>query len=530
MITVGAATQVHDACKKLAMHSSALDLTVLSELTRVIVNNVFVHVQVPMPIARGSSSLLHKVASLMHALFLESGSLEAIRTILNQSWSLTTDMGTEFSTADFRVQTLEELLPTWMGVSADATASEPQIEADLRAGQDIRVHDDDELEADVGFLDRPGDAETDDIEPELVGGSAADSCADPSFGAAFKDFLFTGAFNVYGFLHLIGNAMKDSSSACAWWKRFEEMFRQVSRLLSRTSWREKFIQTCLIGTDHEWMATAIFGKNIHSFIDWRWGSLTDALRQLLRIGTALRRTWSKERFRKSSDDADAGQADRDGDVNEEGSLDTDLLDNAIRSSRFWSYAEMLNQLHSLPDACMQWAESCPCHAALFDSPDFGIRRKRLQALLLPAGTSETDVGGSDRYDFYQGVNCCPCGGCRLPEAVMSGHLVHLLLQAEKKLSHLLVDIAKWNPTAADIEVCLNDYNAGKDMLRHTIELKTAFLKQFPYSCAGLAHHDEEKAKAFLAVASYRIMLNVCLDSLDSLAECCVSVLIDRYNS
>jgi hypothetical protein len=311
------------------------------------------------------------------------------------------------------------------------------------------------------------------------------------------------------------------------------MLKQICRLLGQTSWREKFIQTCLNGTDHEWMATAIFGKNLARFIDWRWGSLFDVLRQLLRVGTALRRSWSKERFRKSSDEEHASlpQPNRAEERDEDGSsLDTDLLDNAIRSSLFWSYAEMLNQLHSLPDACMQWAESCPCHAALFDSPDFGIRRKRLQALLLPAGTSETDVGGSDRYDFYKGVNCCPCGGCRLPEAVMSGHLVHLLLQAEKKLSHLLVDIAKWNPIAADIEVCLNDYNAGKDLLHHTIELKTAFLKQFPDSCAGLAHHDEEKAKAFLAVASYRVMLNVCLDSLDSLAECCVSVLIDRYNS
>ena len=60
-------------------------------------------VQVPIALARGSSGLVDKVCAMLHSLFLETGSMESMKSILWQSVSATSDMGTEFSAAEFRV-------------------------------------------------------------------------------------------------------------------------------------------------------------------------------------------------------------------------------------------------------------------------------------------------------------------------------------------------------------------------------------------------------------------------------------------
>ena len=45
-----------------------------------------------------------------------------------------------------------------------------------------------------------------------------------------------------------------------------------------------------------------------------------------------------------------------------------------------------------------------------------------------------------------------------------------------------------------MEAALGDFQAGQDVVTEVLELKLTFLKLFPVVSAGLAHHDEEKAK------------------------------------
>ena len=62
----------------------------LSETTRAIIDCISVHVQVPMPIAKGKGGLVRKVAALIHALFLDTGSSAILRGVLSSSISTTT--------------------------------------------------------------------------------------------------------------------------------------------------------------------------------------------------------------------------------------------------------------------------------------------------------------------------------------------------------------------------------------------------------------------------------------------------------
>ena len=51
---------------------------------------------------------------MLHSLFVESGKVDTMLKVLHNSISTTTDMGTEFGAADFRVQCCKDLLPEWL--------------------------------------------------------------------------------------------------------------------------------------------------------------------------------------------------------------------------------------------------------------------------------------------------------------------------------------------------------------------------------------------------------------------------------
>jgi hypothetical protein len=79
-----------------------------------LLNAVRIFTQPPMSLASGRTSLEHKVAALTYSYFLESGSLQGLRSFLNSFVSFTTDLGTEKGTASFLVSDVAELLPAWL--------------------------------------------------------------------------------------------------------------------------------------------------------------------------------------------------------------------------------------------------------------------------------------------------------------------------------------------------------------------------------------------------------------------------------
>jgi hypothetical protein len=450
--------------------------------TRCIVDAVWQHVQTPMIIGSGKSSLEHKVAALLQALFLDTGSTQAMLHALHNSYSMTSDFGTEFGIGDFHVEDhdLRSLLPSWLQAVVNADRHDDDLEADANAIVDNSDSD----------LDRDGpeaishQSDGSDLEPDNRHGPGPRLAPPPPPKPELGAHLFSQAFAVPGFLHIFSNCMKDAGSVMTYWPTFEKSLKAVSRLLSVQFRREKFISSCILNTQMHWMEKH-FATNMHRFINWRWGSLHEVLVELLRVGGFLQRAWSKVKYTRG----DAAHQKQEAERPAEDQLDMQVLDESIRSCTFWCYAQMLHAIHSVPIHMMSWCEGCPCHEDVLRSPSFSVRSRSFAKLLsshLPRGTTSSVK--------YETVKSCPMGGRRLPEIVENRHIQVLSETLEKCASDLLREIQQWNPNQEALHITMADFEAGKANLHQTIELKCAFLQQFPYCLAKLASPNEEAAK------------------------------------
>ena len=74
---------------------------------------------------------------------------------------------------------------------------------------------------------------------------------------------------------------------------------------------------------------------------WRWSSLVQVIRALLKRETALKSGWNKDRF---------------GDIGT-----TNIIHEALTSELFWKYAHFLNTVAGAVDIGSSFCEGCECH-------------------------------------------------------------------------------------------------------------------------------------------------------------------------
>ena len=72
------------------------------------------HICIPTGLSSGQRSIPHKAAAMVHALAMELSSTDQMYAMLRSFKSYTSDMGTELSLPDFRVQRADSLLPEWL--------------------------------------------------------------------------------------------------------------------------------------------------------------------------------------------------------------------------------------------------------------------------------------------------------------------------------------------------------------------------------------------------------------------------------
>ena len=433
-----------------------------SKWTRILCKLIDLHVQIPIALARGSTNLAQKVAALLHALFMECANFTTLRRVLANSASFTTDMGTEFGTADFRVADYFHLLPVWIRSDDAPLLSGEQLDFDGGANG----NEPDGLEPDVG---------------------ASVQGAVPS--ERFADFLFSNCFRVAGMLHTITNSLQDSFARFSYWPQFELML--VSRLISNQSLRDSFVAECCIGTPFAFLQT-LLPQIAPKFIKWRWGSLSKVLETILKVGLWVRRAWISNgvKFRTA---VKTSRQERGGD--DEGDLDFGLLDKALKSSRFFVYCEALALHHELPDQWFDWFEKCPCHRWLYDANDDRVTKERKFRMLLFDKTRAVAV---DDVDAFKTLTCCPCGGMNLPEAVRGDHLVSFKRMSESNLAELVHRAQRWDPQQGDVDIALQDLEAGGSLMLETLELKLAHLQNLPYCAAGMALAEEDQGRQWAA--------------------------------
>ena len=275
------------------------------------------HMQVPIGIGSRAGSLEHKLRALLFAFYLERP-VANIPVALSSVMSMTTDLGTESGMMDYRTESWQSLMPTWMGLAS----------------------------------------------------GLVDDCGAESFQHDGSASLFPQGFVVPGMLHIINNMTLDIDSALEHWATWLEGLRCLVGLLAVRHNRERFIGSCVNGTRHAHLAAA-FKCNLPNIVDWRWSIITKVLEPLLKLRWPLVATWSEESFLHGASVAEArgpiappGQAGvpqppQHSAGNKE--LNAQRLTRVIHNKWWWAFCKMLFTIHQVADQLGSWAESCPCH-------------------------------------------------------------------------------------------------------------------------------------------------------------------------
>ena len=119
------------------------------------------------------------------------------------------------------------------------------------------------------------------------------------------------------------------------------MLKPLVTLFHLKTYRDKLVSTCLpepADKDQKKLLSTWDGGQLR---EWRWSSLTEVLRALLKREDALKQQWQSNRFGKH------GPADG--------------VDKALACDMFWAYARFLALVSGMIDAQSEWCEGCSCY-------------------------------------------------------------------------------------------------------------------------------------------------------------------------
>lgn len=169
----------------------------------------------------------------------------------------------------------------------------------------------------------------------------------------------------------------------------QEALRPIIATLHLKTYRDKLLDTCY-PSPHEYrrlMETWEGGQ----LKEWRWSSLTDVLRALLRREKALRECWDSKKFgHPVPSGPDIGAT--------------------IGSSFFWCYCHFLALISGMVDSESQWCEGCSCHEDWARHKGHRSRQKYLREKLQHFAAKLQDPHGGEHP-----VSSCPLKGRRAPD-------------------------------------------------------------------------------------------------------------------
>ena len=416
------------------------------QCAEIVKDSLVVHRLMLMGLGSGASPLDHKARAIARSLYAETQTLPALRVILSQITSVTSDMGVELGLADMNGLPLKEIVPDWI------SDTESALNLDCEDVQAVQV-------------------------PRLLDDASAD----------FEELFLPRALAVPGLNHIINNMCSDCNRELQSWPDWLPQFRQVVALLHHGHLRRQYIATCLRGTRHAWVEN-LFEKGVDQFAEWRWGSTVSVLTVLMPLQKYLQVSWDPDKFnalgeRGVEEDA-AAEAAR-------GQADVNALTHAIRSNMFWSYGSLILMLNSVSTRFASWAEGCACHP-------FGAKIKSKKATpdvnidaLAALDCCRKELGlpaSSDGRAFLP----CPLAGLRASELASGGveQLVSDMVALSKE--ELLMNLV--HLTEEETGELLQEFERGKGHILASVSNKLQNWKMLPWRLAALNDLDETRAR------------------------------------
>lgn len=176
--------------------------------------------------------------------------------------------------------------------------------------------------------------------------------------------------------------------------------------------------------------------------EWRWNSLTDVVRGLLRREQPLKDHWDPQKFGHT---APAGPS----------------ITSAISSKLFWSYAKFLFLISGMIDSQSEYCEGCVCHEQWSRHNAHKARktflRKKMQHFAPGAGNHPP---ADDRAVIDHAPSACPLKGRRAPELANGAFVAFTQDLMEVSKAHLEKCISGLSPE--DRATLLKDWVIATD--------------------------------------------------------------------
>ncbi|CAE7244193.1 unnamed protein product [Symbiodinium sp. CCMP2456] len=190
----------------------------------------------------------------------------------------------------------------------------------------------------------------------------------------------------------------------------------------------------------------------------RWGTVARCAIELHHVLPALRLGWSKQAYLAGSSMQSRG-------------VNVEAVDKLVQCPWFESYLIMLKTFSAIVLHLIHWVESCPCHWHLL------------------TGASAQLLSRSDKHLLEQ----CPMRTRRAPEVSQGDFLKELSSFSSHSGANFLrqfpADLSESQQAAL-----VREFEHGRAYLTMVLMLKTAHFRSQPWSAAGLAYHDQERAR------------------------------------
>lgn len=320
--------------------------------------NIHRHHQMPMALGSGATTLEHKCQALATKFAHEAASFQHLREVCSQVIGVTVDMGTESG------------VPTALG--GDAVAYLPSWMRKL-----------DCMQADCGLDALP----------------------------VVSDAIFPSSLISPGLDHIANNLQDAMDKELPGWPEWLPGFKALVHLLSHRHLLQRLVARCIRGTAHEPLCK-IFETCVSPVASWRWGTIVKTLPDVLRLEKALRVVWDEGKFRQGNEELEGNSQD---DV-----LDCCLITATVHDRKWWSYGQMISQLHYVGHFASAWGSGCRCHEWLGGATKHA---GQLEILENARQSLSLQHSGCDGSKFE-----CPLKGKRAPE-LAAGKLFEAVAKA-----------------------------------------------------------------------------------------------------
>ena len=399
------------------------------ELFERIQDAITTHTAPPVLLGGGKSrsTLAIKFRAVLHALFLIGGPFSMLEKLLKGIHTWTSDFGTE---AGFSLIEPVALKKIFDYLEAPGGVEEPDM-APLER-EDLEEPD---FAAPAGVAPAPQ--------------QPADEVAD-----------VTGSVLAPGLLHIIHNSTLDLAKCMQHFRGVVYKLKKVCKMLSSKEGSDRLLQLCFDTPVGKALSREL-AKFHASVYEERWGTVANAVLKILDVRVALCHGWNLQKFLMGVGrfkPLDVTDDDPDHDMR------PDVIDEAVNSTFFWSYLQMLRKVALLLMRLMDWAEGCSCH---WDLP--------YDEKLLPAS-------------LLQLWSTCPLRGRRCAD-LASGELWRVVQPLCDESAALLVLELPTSLTSSERSDIMEDFERARAQLIFTFTMKLHHWNEMPWAVYAIAHQD-----------------------------------------